>query len=57
MPTLFGEGERCRNEERNEPETHETLFLYLEEYKAQSREIKEKITLQQFFKIKEERGS
>ena len=34
IPTFFGEGERCRNEERNEPETHETLSLYLEEYKA-----------------------
>ena len=57
MPTFLGEGERCRNEERNEPETHETLILYLEEYKAQSRAFKEKLTLQQFFKIKEERGS
>ena len=57
MPTFFGEGERCINEERNEPETHETLSLYLEEYKAQSRAFKEKLNLQQFFKIKEERGS
>ena len=37
MPTFFGEVKRCRNEERNEPKTHETLSLYLEEYKAQSR--------------------
>ena len=57
MPTLFGEGERCIKEERIEPETHETLTLYLEEYKQQSREFKEKLTLQLFFKIKEERGS
>ena len=27
MPTFFGEGERCRNEERNELETHETLSV------------------------------
>ena len=31
MPTLFEEGERYINEERNEPETHETLSLYLKE--------------------------
>ena len=31
MPTFFEEGERCRNEERNEPETHETLNIYFEE--------------------------
>ena len=57
MPTFVKEGEECRNEGGNEPETHETLSLYLEEYKAQSREFKEKLTLQKFFKIKEERGS
>ena len=33
MPTFFGEGERCRNEERKEPETHETLSMYIEEYR------------------------
>ena len=54
MPTFFEEGERYRNEEINEPETHETLSLYLEEYKAYSIEFKEKLTLQQLFKIKEE---
>ena len=53
MPTFFEEGERYRSEERNEPETHETLSLYLEEYKAQSRAFKEKLTLQQFFQIRE----
>ena len=31
MPTLSKEGERYRNEERRELETHETLILYLEE--------------------------
>ena len=31
MLTFFEEGERYRNEERREPETHETLSLYLEE--------------------------
>ena len=31
MSTFFGEGVRCRNEERNEPKTHETFSLYLEE--------------------------
>ena len=34
MPTFFEEGEGCRNEGKNELETHETLILYLEEYKA-----------------------
>ena len=34
MPTFFEEGERCRNEERNEPKAHDTLSLYLEEYKS-----------------------
>ena len=53
MPTFFEEGERYRSEEWNEPKTHETLSLYLEEYKAQSRAFKEKLTLQQFFQIKE----
>ena len=57
MPTFFEEGERYRSEERNETETHETLSLYLEEYKEQSRAFKEKLTLQQFFQIREERGS
>ena len=57
MPTFFGEGERCRDEERREPRTHETLSLYLEEYKAQYRAFKEILTLQSFFQIKEERGS
>ena len=57
MPTFFEGGERYRNEERREPETHETLSLYLEEYKAQSRAFKEILTLQKFFQIKDERGS
>ena len=56
MPTFFEEGEWYINEERRKPETHETLSLYLEDYKAQSRAFKEKLTLQKFFKIKEERG-
>ena len=57
MPTFFEEGEGCINEGRNEPETHETLNLYLEEYKAHSRAFKEKLTLQKFVETKEERGS
>ena len=57
MPTLFEEGERYRNEERKEPKTHETLSLYLKEYKAQSRAFKEELTLQHFFQMKEERRS
>ena len=57
MPAFFEEGERYRNEERREPETHETLILYLEEYKAQSRAFKESLTLQEFFELKEERRS
>ena len=36
---------RDRSEKRNEPETHETLSLYLEEYKVESRAFKEKLTL------------
>ena len=52
MPTLFGEGERYKNEERNELETHGTPNIYLVEYKDQSRAFNEKLTLQQFFKIK-----
>ena len=31
VPTFFEEGEWYRNEEIREPETHETLSLYLEE--------------------------
>ena len=57
IPTLSEESGRYRNEEGNEPNTHEALSLYLEEYKAEFRAFKEKLTLQQFFKIKEERGS
>ena len=59
MPTFFEECEWYSREERRnmELETHETLSLYLEEYKAQYRAFKEKLTLQKFFKIKEERGS
>ena len=53
MPTYSEEGERYRNEERREPETHETLSLYLEEYKEQSRAFKESLTLQEFFELKE----
>ena len=34
MSTFFEEGERYRNEEKRESKTHETLSLYLEEYKA-----------------------
>ena len=49
IPTFFEEGERYTSEEKNELETHETLSLYLEEYKSHSRAFKEKITLQQFF--------
>ena len=39
MPTFFEEGEWYSHEERRnmELETHETLSLYLEEYKAQSK--------------------
>jgi len=57
VPTFFEEGERYRNEGRNELETHETLNFYLEEYKAHSNAFKEKLTLQQLFQIREERGS
>ena len=57
MPTLFEEDERYIIEEREEPKTHETLSLYLEEYKAQSTTFKKRLALQQFFQIKEERGS
>ena len=57
MPTFFEEGERYRSEEWHELETHETLSLYLEEYKSKSRDFKEKLTLQQFFHIREERES
>ena len=46
MPTFFEEGERYINEERRKPKTHETLNMYLEEYKAQSRAFKESVTLQ-----------
>ena len=46
MATLFEEGEWYNNEEIREPETHETLSLYLEEYKSQSRAFKESLTLQ-----------
>ena len=34
IPTFFEEGEGYRSKERHEPKTHETLSLYLEEYKA-----------------------
>ena len=57
MPTFFEEGEGCRNEGRNEPETHEILSLYIKEYKAQSRAFRENLTLQRFFKLNEERRS
>ena len=53
MPTFFEEAERYGSEEMNEAETHETLNIYLREYKAQSRDFKEKLTLQQFFQIRE----
>ena len=57
MPSFFEEGKRYRNEGRREPETHETLSLYLEEDKAQSRSFKESLTLQELFELKEERRS
>ena len=46
MPTFFEEGDRYRKGERREPEIHETLSLYLEEYKEHSRAFKESLTLQ-----------
>ena len=57
MPTFLEEGESCRKEERREPENHETLSIYLEVYKAQSRSFKEILSLQEFFELKEERRS
>ena len=49
VATSFEEGESYVNEEIREPETHETLNLYLEEYKEQSRDFKESLTLQEIF--------
>ena len=45
MPNLFEEGEWYRNEERisMELETHETLSIYLEKYKSQSRPFRENL--------------
>ena len=52
MPTFFEEFEWYWNEERRKHETHETLSLCLEQYKALSRAFKGSLTLQQFFQIK-----